>query len=83
MKAFHMRWIEGATRLLSPLSAGSVRRIPRRRLKGLANDLSDLVIADLARRAGTGLVIETRHPMFDEPPPPFSYGVMGKRPPAG
>ena len=44
-------------------------------LKGLANDLSDLVIADLARRAGTGLVIETRHPMFGEPPPPFSYGV--------
>jgi hypothetical protein len=43
-----------------------VRRIPRRRLKGLANDLGDLVIAALARRVGTGLVIETRHPMFGE-----------------
>ena len=31
-----------------------VRRIPRRRLKGLANDLGDLVIADLVRRAGRG-----------------------------
>ena len=30
-----------------------MRRIPRRRLKRLANDLGDLVIADLARRAGT------------------------------
>ena len=55
-----------------------MRRIPRRRLKGLANDLGDLVIADLARRAGTGLVTKTRHPMFGEPPPPFSDRV-GRR----
>ena len=55
-----------------------MRRIPRRRLKRLANDFGDLVIADLAQRAGTGLVIEARHPMFGEPPPPFSDRV-GRR----
>jgi hypothetical protein len=52
-----------------------VRRSPRRRLKRLANDLGDLVIADLARRAGTGLVIETLDPMLRKPPPPFAHGV--------
>ena len=54
-----------------------MRRIRRRRLERLANDLGDLVIADLARRAGTGLVIKTRHPMFGEPAPPFSNRVGG------
>jgi hypothetical protein len=57
-----MRWIvEGANpAAFRHRAQAPVRRIPRRRLKGLANDLGDLVIADLARRAGTGLVIETR-----------------------
>jgi hypothetical protein len=52
-----------------------VRRSPRRRLKRLANDLGDLVIADLARRAGTGLVTETLDPMLCKPRPPFAHGV--------
>ena len=52
-----------------------VRCVPRRCLKGLANDLGDLVVADLARRAGTGLVVETIHAMLGEPTPPFAYGV--------
>ena len=52
-----------------------VRCVPRRRLKGLANDLGDLVVADLARRTGTGLVVETFHAMLREPPPPFAYGI--------
>ena len=35
--------------------------VPRRRLKGLANDLGDIVV-DLARRVGTRLVVETPPP---------------------
>src|SRR5271154_2766502 len=85
LKTFRMRWIvEGATpaALAIERSRGcaAVRGIPSSRL---ANDLGDLVIADLARRAGTGLVIETLDPMLCKPPPPFAHGVGRKRDPVG
>ena len=55
-----------------------MRRVPRRRLQRQTNDLRDLVVADLARRARTGLVVETAEAMLREPPPPFAHRVGGR-----
>ncbi len=55
-----------------------VRRIPRRRLHRQANRLADRVIADLPRRAGTGLVEKAINPALGEPSPPFAHRVGGR-----
>jgi hypothetical protein len=52
-----------------------VRRVSRRRLERLANDLSDLVVADLARRARTEFVVETIDATLREPPSPLAHCV--------
>jgi hypothetical protein len=68
---YQQRFVVRAVAFRPPQSKSNSRR----RLKGLANDLGDIVVADLARRAGKRLVVEARHSMLGEPPPPFSYGV--------
>jgi hypothetical protein len=55
-----------------------MRRVPRRRLQRQADDLRDFVIADLTRRARTGLVQQALHTTLREAPPPLADGV-GRR----
>src|SRR6185437_13100990 len=50
-------------------------RVPRRRLQRQTDDLRDLVIADLARRAWTGLVQEALQTTLREAPPPLAHRV--------
>src|ERR1700722_16527411 len=52
-----------------------MRRVPRRRLQRQTDDLRDLVIADLTRRAWTGLVQKALHTTLREAPPPLADGV--------
>src|SRR5579862_3896465 len=55
-----------------------VRPIPWRGLQRQANRLSDRVIADLARGAGTRLVEKAIEAMLGEPAPPFAHRVGGR-----
>jgi hypothetical protein len=62
------------TQPLLPMRPGQVERrthdFPRQ-----TDDLRDLVIADLTRRARTGLVQKALHPTLREAPPPLADGV--------